>query len=178
VASFNTTLVPVGSPASIVLTVDPANNFAAGAPGVLPNAGGYWFDAGIDFIGLHYNLHGAFEVNEDLVYDYPLPGSMLARYLSLTGPALDPSAPPWQLLYTPYPPCGPPCAYFYPASVDFSSPALPSLPIAYFSLYFYDTTGRSPITVQGTNPQAVPELGSGVLVLTGAILLMRLRRRS
>lgn len=179
VASFNTTLVPTGSPATIVLTLDPANNFALGAPGVLPSAGGYYFDATIDFTGREYLLHGAFEVNEDLVFDHPLPGEILERYLSLTGPSLDPSVPP--PVFAPYPGsiCGLPCGYDYPASANVTSPALPvPLPVASFSLFFMNLDGQpAAISVSGTNPEVVPEPASGLLLLTGAIMLVRWSRR-
>jgi hypothetical protein len=179
VSSFNNALVPVGSPATIVLSVDPANNFAAGGPGVQPNAGGYLFDAGIDFTGRHYNLHGAFEINEDLVFDQALPGDILLRYLTQTGPSLDPSRP--LPIYSPYPlTCGYPCAFSYPGGADPTSPAFPGpLTYAAFPLYFYDVDGRpEAISVLGTDPAVVPEPASGLLLLTGAIVLVQQRRRA
>lgn len=180
VASFDNALVPVGTSAGILLSLDPADNFAAGAPGVTPNAGGYFFDAAIDFAGRHYDLHGAFEVNEDLVFDHPLPGDILERYLSLTGPKLDPNAP--FFVTAPYPVslCGTPCGYIYPATADPNSPALPvPLQIAAFDLFFLGANGQPvAITVEGGDPQVVPEPASGLLLLTGAIVLISRQREA
>ncbi len=49
-------LIPPGTPATILLTVDPAVNILAGFPGYPPNAGLYSFSAVLDFTGLGYTL--------------------------------------------------------------------------------------------------------------------------
>jgi hypothetical protein len=182
-SSFNETLVPVGSAATIFLTVDPDANFMAGAPWAQPNMGGYYFSANISFTGREYVLRGAYEVNWDLSVNYPLPGLMPVREFSLSGPSLDPNAPGFS--YRPQlPSCygGGPC-YWEAGRADPTSSAFPG-PFAFFRLYFNDPNstafpGLGLITVGGRDPQVVPE-PSTLLLLSSSVLALlaaRLRKR-
>ena len=52
-STYTNTLVPLGSPATILLAVDPQHNVNAGAPGAPSNAGAYssplpWISPGVD----------------------------------------------------------------------------------------------------------------------------------
>ena len=181
VSSFDHSLVPVGSPATIQLAVDPSNNFIHGVPGYSPDAGDYLFTATIDFAARQYVLSGAFEINEDLEFAVPQPGAILLRYLNLTGPSLDPTA--LSPRYAPYPlVCyfgfAYPCSLQYSTGANPASSALPSpLPVADFSLYFWDQNAApAAITVAGTDPSVVPEPSSIVLLTMGLIGLARRRQ--
>ena len=179
-SSFNETLVPVGSAATVFLTVDPDANFMASAANTHPNMGGYFFSANISFTGREYLLRGAYEVNWDLSFNYPLPGLMPVRYLSLTGPSLDPSAQGFS-----YRPQLPSCAlgpcYWEWGRADPTSSAFPG-PFTFFRLYFNDPNTAFPglglITVSGTNLQVVPEPTTLMLLVTGVVgLVARHRKR-
>jgi hypothetical protein len=182
VSSFNNTLVPTGSAATILLTVDPAANLAAGSPFYEANEGAYYFTAVITFTGRQYILQGAYEVNVDFLLGIPLPGMVPVRYLSLTGPSLDPSVPPITGYdYHPLLPCTP--CFWNSLTTDPTSPAFPG-PFASvnFSLYFTDpdSTGifqrLSIISVAGSNQGQVPEPSTWLLLSSGLAAVIVRRR--
>jgi hypothetical protein len=178
-SSFNPQLVPQGTPAMVLVTVDPVINLAIGAFDRPANGGSYEVTADIRFLGLEYVYFAAFEVNWDVVHDFPQPGFIRVVPLSVSGPPLDPTVP------SPFYRVGPGCcgqnfAYLYGASADASSPAFPGpLPVADFALHFLNfgpTDGI--IRVTAVDLEAVPEPASGALLLTGVLgLALRRRRR-
>jgi hypothetical protein len=175
VSSPDESVVAVGTPATFSVTVDPDDNFVAGAPFYPPWAGGYWVDIQLDFSGLHYRVRGAFEVNMDLAFLVPLPGQMLHRQVSWQGPDL----------FDRRVGCFPqPCAFFFFApGVDPSSPALPPLPFDPFVFTLPFATNlpfQRPVFVSigGHDPQLVPELTSVVLVGAGIFALILVRRQA
>jgi hypothetical protein len=171
-SSFNTTLVPLGSPVTTLLTADPSNNLAAdpgsGAPAW---AGSYYFNAAMDFTGRQYNLFGALEFNWDLTFSHPLPGYVRLVPLSFGGPSLVPGSP-----FNNYQPANP-CGTFCGRLVGITDPTSPAFNLPFFSfpLYFVDPGGSNgEVIITGATPQAVPDpppillLSSGFLILFGA----------
>ncbi len=175
-SSFDQSLVPNGTPATVALTVDPAINLALGVFDRPADGGSYYVTADIQFLGLDYTYFAAFEINWDLAHDVQLPGFIRVVPLSISGPPLDPAMP------APYYRVGPACcgqnyAYLYSDPADPLSPAFPSLPTADFTLHFLNLNGGDgTIRVTGINTQAVPEPATGMLVLTGALALIVRRK--
>jgi PEP-CTERM motif-containing protein len=180
--TFNGGIVPLGTPATILLTADPAANVIIPGPGIPPGAGAYLFNAVISFSGDQYILNGAIEVNYDPTFDVPLPGVIRLLELNVSGPPLLSGFPmfSWTPLLTCQAPfCGTPIG-----TTDPLSPAFPDFQTLGFNLTFRGDCG-SPgcpgggvIRVVGSNPQAVPEPASLLLMGTGMFVLQRwLKRR-
>jgi hypothetical protein len=183
--------IPPGSPATILLTVDPGRNNVAGNPLFPPNVGQYSFTAVLDFTGREYTLGGVFEINEDLLGRLPQPGQVDLVELSMQGPPLIAAIPPIPPGFSqPAPGCGftsgaGVCRYDFGMS-DPTSPALPFFPVVSFPMSFLfgvDATQFPPqsqlerVTISGSNPQVVPEPSTLLLFGTGMALVVRTIRR-
>jgi hypothetical protein len=171
-SSPDQSVVPVGTPVSFTLTVDPEANFLVNAPGYPPWAGGYFATLQVDFSGLHYDGFGAFEVNEDVANNQPAPGLVLFRHLGWSGPNLFGRTARCQI---------PLCVDFLSQRADPTSPALPLLPLDpfRFAIPFEGSPFESRLflSVSGHDPQLVPETRPVVLVATGLLVLTFVRRR-
>jgi hypothetical protein len=168
-------LIPLGSPATILLTVDPEANNVQGDPFFPPNVGNYFFSAVLDFTGRQYILVGAFEINAD-VNNFPLPGLVELVELGASGPQLPGFT---SLGGLPAPWCGFGMCRSDFGHTDPTSPALPLFPVVSFPLGF--TTGDpmfSLVTISGSDPQVTPEPGTVILFGSGvAGIASRLRKR-
>jgi len=132
-------LVPLGSPATIVLTVDPDANILAGVAGYPSDAGAYLYSAVIDFTGRQYTINGSLETNYDPIFSEDLDGQILDVIFSESGPPLLPGAGPglddepgiiscFNFAHF--------CQFLFVDGAIFGSPALPvPFPIVAFPLY-------------------------------------------
>ena len=177
--------IPIGSPATILLTVDPADNLVSmggfGPPNFYPsNVGAYRFSAVLDFAGHEYTLGGDLEINEDLAGRILLPGNVdLVETTGVQGLPLVTDHPP---LYGPAPWCGfTICRVDNFGRSDPTSPALPFFPFVSIPMSFeipVADPNQSPfarVTISGSNPQVVAEPSSLLLVGTGLVAVARRR---
>ncbi len=175
--------IPIGSPATILLTVDPADNLVGdfGPPNYYPpNVGSYRFSAVLDLTGREYTLGGYLEINADLAGGILLPGNVdLVETSRVEGPPLVTDHPP---LYGPAPWCGfTICRVDNFGRSDPTSPALPFFPFVSIPISF-EIPGADPnqspfarVTISGSNPQVVAEPSSLLLVGTGLVAVARRR---
>lgn len=169
-------LIPLGSPATILLTVDPANNFYLQDPqNHPPNSGGYRYSAVLDFTGREYSFYGAFEVNAGL-NGHQFPGGIELVEFNASGPQLPGFG---SLGGLPFAWCGPGVCRSEFAYTDPTSPALPFFPFVSFPLGFSTGNPRlSQVTISGSDPQITPEPGTLILFGSGVVgIASRLRKR-
>jgi hypothetical protein len=176
--------IPIGSPATILLTVDPAANLVGdfGPPNFYPpNVGLYRFSAVLDLTGREYTLGGYLEINEDVGRRVPHPGSVdLVEATGVQGPPLVTDHPP---LYGPATACGFTVCLIdnFGGGSDPTSPALPFFPLVSFPISFevpVTDPNQFPfdrVTISGSNPQVVAEPSSLLLVGTGLVAVARRR---
>ncbi len=176
--------IPIGTPATILLTVDPDDNIVGQFGSYPSNVGSYRFTAVLDFTGREYTLGGYLEINEDVSVRFPHPGSIdLVETTRVEGPPLDTDQPP---LYGPATACG-----FTLCRVDSfgggSDPTSSALPV--FSFVSFPISFEVPVedpnqfpfarvTISGSNPQVVAEPSTLLLFGTGmALVVGTIRRR-
>ncbi len=188
--TFNQAVVPLGSPATILLTFDPAANISATVPGHPDNAGAYSFAAVVSFLDRSWLLRGVLEVNWDARYHYPIPGLIHELLWPPDGPTLvdrTPTFPP-SISWTPYLACGSLCSTII-GTTDPNSPDFPALPTLSFDLSFFGDCalptcpGGGTLRVSGVDPPfqglehvasvPVPEPATLALVALGVMFLRR-----
>jgi hypothetical protein len=107
-STFNQTLAPLGSPATIQLTVSDVNVWV-GQTGCAPHpeGGAYAYSAVVSFLGLSVVAGGYFEVNYDFYGCVPQPGVKQVWFGStVSGPSLAPDLPPtFPPAYSPFANC-------------------------------------------------------------------------
>jgi hypothetical protein len=178
-SAFSQPFVPVGTPTTIALTVDPDANLGADLAALLgvTNMGVYAYSAAISFAGLDYLLTGWFEVNYDAdIFGHAIVGAAV-REGTLRGPSLDPNPPPPNALPWYYGPEWPlgcnarPC-YWHTIPTDSTSPALPyslATGISYFLWFNNPSTPGSPGLIRVSGTRVVPEPAPLALLLVAAL---------
>jgi hypothetical protein len=161
--SFDVATVPLGTPATFQISVDPNADFAE-PPMFADNVGGYLGTMTVQFLGMTYVGTVAFEVNQDLAFGVPQPGHVLVRSLSWTGPLINGSFP--TALCSPFNPI--PCADELLGVADPLSDALP-VPFDPITarVRFANLSPNPSISVTGTLVQ-VPEPSVIAMVLLAA----------
>jgi hypothetical protein len=166
--------IPIGTPASFTVTVDPAANQVRSwstpcssvgfGPGCEDWLGQYYFDIRLDVLGATYqNLGSVIEVNADIAHTWLMPGGVIIRYsYAWSGPNALPIRP---------------LAIYAGEVADPESSAL-LMPFPRFEVLVpvYNEEELFYLRVVGTNPVRVPEPGVVLLMTCG--LLCALSRRS
>jgi len=169
-STFDQNLLPVGSPVTALLTVDPQRNVWDGnlLCGSHPEGGGYLFQAQITLNGQSYSYSGALEPNYDFTFCHSHAGSIRVVPFELGGPPLGGIFPPGTQ--------GNQSGAYIAGQTDPASSAFPSSGLGLI-LRFSPFIGERDVRIGIGRVGLVPEPATMTLVLVGTGAMAAARRR-
>lgn len=175
--TFNESIVARDTPATILLTIDD-RNLQLGAPYRPEGGAAYHIHALVSFLDRAYDISGIFELNWDAAYGYYNLGIIRLLMFGYSGPSLLDAGTSWApRLVCGYPPCGLQVGTTDPNSPVFDAQSLSFRLDFRGDCSFMNCPGGGALQVNVSQPVAMPEPTTLVMLGLGFIGVRALVKR-